>query len=92
METGREIICPYCKCEFVDSWEHENSSDGSIFCDECGKTFIVQVDTEVTYDTYADCNLNNEKHDWQVTEHISSPSWTWYQCTKCDATKTEDKE
>jgi DNA-directed RNA polymerase subunit RPC12/RpoP len=89
METGRDIICPYCEYEFVDSWEHGDSSDESIECDECGKTFTLQVEQEVTYHTYADCELNDEEHDWQVAIHMSIPSWTWYQCSKCDATKVE---
>lgn len=41
-------ICPYCGYEEQDSWE---LSDGEHDCSDCGKTFLVTIDTTVYYTT-----------------------------------------
>lgn len=44
-----EIICPYCKHKFTDSWEF-NGEDGRIIqCEDCEKQFLLGVDFDVTY-------------------------------------------
>lgn len=46
-----EIVCPYCGCEFGDSWELSADS-GEEECYECGKEFEYYRHIEVTYCTY----------------------------------------
>lgn len=89
MKSDREAICPYCDSMFQDSWDFDE--DESVECDECGKLFELEVEIETTYTTYSNCSLNGEEHDWVVDKYMTSPTWIWYGCTKCDATKMEDK-
>lgn len=41
------VICPYCGCEWLDSWELSDS-DG-MECDDCGNSFSYERDCTVTY-------------------------------------------
>lgn len=43
------ITCPWCGYEDPDSWEFEGEYDDAYECPECGKKFILEVHTEVTY-------------------------------------------
>jgi len=51
-EYNKEIICPYCKEEYTDSWEYNNMDSKTISCLNCGKEFLLIVEIEVTYSTY----------------------------------------
>lgn len=51
-ESGEYAICPYCKCEHGDCWEWVKQRPHESVCDECGKTFMVYAEYEVTYITY----------------------------------------
>lgn len=44
-----EIICPYCRHEFSDSWDIHCDDGTEIDCQKCGKEFHVERDTVVTY-------------------------------------------
>ena len=44
-----EITCPWCGYEDSDSWEFEGEYDDAYECLECGREFILEVRTEVTY-------------------------------------------
>lgn len=44
-----EITCPWCGYEDSDSWEFEGEYDDAYECPECGKKFILEVHTEITY-------------------------------------------
>jgi DNA-directed RNA polymerase subunit RPC12/RpoP len=46
-----EIVCPYCGCEFSESYEFDRDS-GECECYECGKEFEYYRHIEVTYCTY----------------------------------------
>jgi ATP-dependent Zn protease len=46
-----EIVCPYCGCEFSDSYEFDDDS-GTMECYECEKEFEYYRHIEVTYCTY----------------------------------------
>jgi len=49
----REIICPYCGYErsnSVDDFDGPSSYEDD--CEECGKTFIVEPDVEITFSTH----------------------------------------
>lgn len=43
------ITCPWCGYEDPDSWEFEGEYDDAYECPECGKKFILEVHTEITY-------------------------------------------
>lgn len=44
-----KITCPWCGYEDPDSWEFEGEYDDAYECPECGKKFILEVHTEITY-------------------------------------------
>lgn len=45
---NEEAVCPHCRYEHPDSWEFE---DGETNCHSCGKPFVVEVVTDITYTT-----------------------------------------
>lgn len=52
--SQENITCPHCGFVYEDSWEFELDQDDleEFECgndDECGKTFFVKMDVEVTY-------------------------------------------
>lgn len=56
------VICPYCKYEYHDSWELESVS--SLECNSCGMNFHYERIVKIRYNSSADCNLNNKNHDF----------------------------
>lgn len=44
------------------------------------------------YTTEKDCVINGDEHDWQASMHIFSSQWLFFDCNKCGAIKSEDKE
>lgn len=52
-EYTKEIVCPYCGYEFLDSFEIGSDEEdlGLIECDECGKHFYATRNMEITYST-----------------------------------------
>jgi len=50
-EYQADITCPYCGDKDGDSLDFPNYSDG-IECENCGKEFVMQRNTVVTYSTY----------------------------------------
>lgn len=52
-EYTKNITCPYCGDENIDSWEvGEDIYEGSLgkqICGNCDKEFIVRRDCDVTY-------------------------------------------
>ena len=45
-----EIVCPYCKHEHEDSWDHGNIECGMIMeCEQCEKTFNVSSEPDLYY-------------------------------------------
>jgi DNA-directed RNA polymerase subunit RPC12/RpoP len=73
-----EIVCPYCGCEFGDSWENSEDS-GEEECYECGKEFEYYRHIEVTYCTYQitekmkeQKRIRNEQHRQRIKELLNS--------------------
>jgi len=51
-EHSEYTICPYCKSQFGDSWEHNaETRPNKTQCDNCGGTFWQWADYDVTYYT-----------------------------------------
>lgn len=48
-ESTDEIICPYCGCEFGNSYEY---FEGDLDCDDCGNTFEMTREVSVYYYTH----------------------------------------
>jgi len=46
-----EIVCPYCGCEFGDSWEYNDQNNQVISCQDCSKKFKLYVNFQVDYST-----------------------------------------
>lgn len=80
----RNIICPYCGAEDVDSWEHRDEG-GDVECWECEKKFRWSRDCRVTYDSIQLCAENNIEHEWIHFEHESEgKTYKGKRCEKCD--------
>ena len=45
-----DIICPYCKYEFLDSWEYEDK--GEMECERCGSIFDYIREISISCSTY----------------------------------------
>jgi hypothetical protein len=45
------VRCPYCYEECSPSYEGDNEYETYCDSDECGKTFIVQVETSIQFQT-----------------------------------------
>lgn len=52
----REIVCPHCFFEHIDSWEwSRDMADGdskTVECESCGKEFEFLLEIEVTYSSH----------------------------------------
>lgn len=74
------IKCPYCDKNSVDPDYEVAANIGEkivLECEDCGKKFIAEAN--IAYDTYANCELNNEKHDYEKSQYSSSV----HNCRKC---------
>ena len=53
---NKEIVCPYCGKEQMDSWETSSSmSNGeqdTRGCEHCGKEFNFSIDMDITYNSW----------------------------------------
>jgi transcription elongation factor Elf1 len=58
-EYTRNIVCPYCGYEDLDSWEVDSGEEdlGIIECGVCGKEFLASRVIDITYCTE---KLNDE--------------------------------
>jgi len=90
------IICPYCKWEGGDMWEHSEQED--IFeCPDCGKKFNWRRDTSVEYITTCNCEDNNETHDYNepddwMTHKEENYDFKICSCKKCSEYKVKKRE
>jgi len=52
-EGTDEIVCPYCGCEFGDSWKYlrDGTESMDIECIECGKDFSCAPNFNTTWYT-----------------------------------------
>ena len=48
-EYTQEVVCPYCGCEHIDSWEFGES--GEVECADCMKTFKFERIVTCDYST-----------------------------------------
>lgn len=50
-EDTRNIICPYCGYEHIDSWEC-NASDDEYICHRCSEIFGYEREVTVSYTSF----------------------------------------
>ncbi|ETA67402.1 hypothetical protein V7O61_08330 [Methanolobus sp. WCC1] len=50
-EGTRNLVCPWCGYEDLDSWEYHHNS-GDDMCKNCGKPFGYERDVSVSYTTW----------------------------------------
>lgn len=48
-EYTDEIVCPHCGYEFGDSWEYDEDDGEMIECQDCDKSFRLDVNYTVSY-------------------------------------------
>lgn len=49
IDNENNVICPYCKTEYQDSWDYFKNDEDDYVCDECGRKFDISIDYSVTY-------------------------------------------
>lgn len=49
-EYTREIVCPHCGHQFIDSWEMDD--EGEEYCEYCGKDFYYERIVTVEYSSF----------------------------------------
>lgn len=85
--TERQITCPYCKSEDLDSWEHRQDSDENYECSNCDKKFRWYREIEVEYKSVPDCELNEEEHEYpefdKVLETSRDGKVHYFRCRRC---------
>ncbi|WP_251861951.1 hypothetical protein [Clostridium sp. Marseille-Q2269] len=87
-EYTREITCPFCGYEYVDSWDYENNEEdlGLMECPECEKLFYASREIEVTYSTekanYGTCKKCKAEHV-VIEDYCSSIGEYKGLCVKC---------
>lgn len=86
-----EVTCPYCGHEESESWEWGNGEEGGDIeeCPECGKKYHWYRNISVNYNTEGDCELNNEKHDYEWI-NTKNNDGAWF-CKKCPKLKLKEK-
>ena len=57
-------ICPYCKKINYVEYEDYSEELGEIKCN-CGKIFCCSQQMNVQHDSYPDCELNGEEHQYR---------------------------
>lgn len=91
-----ELKCPYCSYSQMDAvydgcapkpfndWEDWE-------CTSCNKKFLVQ--TEIVFNSKADCTLNGIEHDFKKDEDIfdsyKKNGFVYWECTACSANRME---
>ena len=85
--TEPSILCPYCDKEFYNDGEVcEFETRVELECGSCGERFFAEA--VVCYSTFSDCELNGNKHVWEMTSAKGL-----YECRDCyqhDYRKEED--
>jgi transcription elongation factor Elf1 len=93
-EYTDEIVCPFCGCEFIDSWEYSNGDEdiGLLECGNCGKEFYATRRIDITYSTkkatYGTCNKCKAENVVIEDHHSTIGSYKGL-CVKCG--KEEEK-
>jgi len=65
-----EVTCPYCGYSISDSWDldGDDGEDDVMECGNCWKKFVWWRNIRISYSSKADCELNNEPHEFDVHE------------------------
>jgi uncharacterized Zn-finger protein len=90
-----EIMCPYCKTEFIDSWENKDlRQDGDNIiedCPQCKKKFHVSLSIRWSYHSRGLCSENNVDHNWESFDHTSEKygRCKGRKCLVCDTYQLE---
>ena len=77
-----DIKCPYCDTDYCDEdyyVSQQMETQVELECDDCGKNFWAEAC--VVFNTHADCELNDKKHDFEET-HIPN----LFNCKNCPQT------
>ena len=80
---SENIKCPYCGKFISDSWEYNFNDDSiEIECSNCDKKFLAGESVIRNYTGKADCELNNEKHEFVKQEG-------YFKCKICGEIKSK---
>ena len=72
-----ELVCPYCKHQFQDSFELSDE-DEDFECYNCKKKFMMYREVSVDYKAVPDCELNGATHHYEKFSERTSI------CSVCD--------
>ncbi len=67
-EGTYQVICPYCGYEIPDSYEYIGNEDrdgeeSNVDCPDCGKTFIIHLHIDYSFDS------RKPLHEWYRGHH-----------------------
>lgn len=80
-----DIRCPFCKSSMEDRddiYPFDDHDELAVTCKVCRKKFLISQETKVTYFYKIDCDLNNEKHAWDVKDALVALS-EFRRCVAC---------
>jgi hypothetical protein len=81
-----DSICPYCGERYQVENEDFSEDEREITCDSCEKKYwqsqIITVETQ----TRPDCELNNDKHEYEFIVTKSGGAFFCKICGKCSLT------
>lgn len=85
-----DITCPYCDkgCYDEDYVVARNLEERiEIECEHCGRMFWAE--SCIVFNTYSDCSLNGEDHDFQ---NDSEKYPTVFSCRNCQESEVRDNQ
>lgn len=62
-------ICPYCGDEYQVEAEDYSEEPRAVQCQECMMMYYLRQNFEVTHIATPDCELNGEKHKFEIMEN-----------------------
>ncbi len=72
-------ICPYCKHEhYVDCEDYVIDETIIETCEQCDRKFHLETTLSVNHSTEPDCELNDERHDFE-----NVPGFSLRRCKVC---------
>lgn len=83
------VICPYCKWSYQPECEDDSEDLREEECEVCGKKFFLYDSISVTHITKPDCELNSEKHKYELKKMCAGNAYFCSVCDHCTIKKPE---
>jgi hypothetical protein len=84
---GVDAICPYCGASYQVETENYSEDTREEECEECGKKYWIYQSFSVDTFTKPDCEINGEKHDFELVQTKAGEAYFCKICEKCKLKK-----